>query len=446
LLRKERASTKLSRNVLSAMTNLSGKETSMRKFLIHSLALQLVLAGLCLTLLLVGMNACSVFATNSSATQELPRLQAILPFPNTPAPSFVSVIPGGYAYVVTESGPILVLDGTQMIHTILLPAEDEFAVYFDGVTIHPQTQVGYLPNTAYDDLYVIQGTEMVTVLRNIGDLPRAVGINPNTGLVYAGYGLRERENITAGSMIAVIDGTSVITTLNTGIGYKTITPDPNSSKMFVGQDLIRRHPYQPQGMFAVLDGTTVVTVTNLNYEQEKPDSDGDINNIAVDPQSGEIYMIRNLGTVVYWHNNQIKPIYLSRMGYTGLHDLAIDPQRGLAYVSSWGDPASHVVVLQHGEVVTALPVGKDPRAVVYDETHDYVYVANRLGHSLSVIRNTEVITTIEARGNPWDIGVDEKRGYIYLANPDSHNITVFGFDQEADQLPFWQTFLPWLAD
>ena len=41
----------------------------------------------------------------------------------------------------------------------------------------------------------------------------------------------------------------------------------------------------------------------------------------------------------------------------------------------------------------------------------YVYVANRLGHSLSVIRNTEFITTIEARGNPRDIGVDEERGY-----------------------------------
>ena len=88
------------------------------------------------------------------------------------------------------------------------------------------------------------------------------------------------------------------------------------------------------------------------------------------------------------------------MGYTGLHDIAIDPNRGLAYVSSWGNPQSHVVVLSHGELLTALPTGQDPRAIVYDKTHDYVYVVNRLSHSLSVIRNTEVITTIEARGNP----------------------------------------------
>jgi DNA-binding beta-propeller fold protein YncE len=389
-----------------------------------------------LGLLVLGMSACSVFARPRSPTQELPSLQGIFPFEHPyQVPEFVTVVPGGYAYFATVYGAIIVLDGTELVTVIPLPPGESSAGYYQGPAIHPQTNVGYLANGHTDNLYVIQGTEIITILRNIGDGPHAVGVNSNSGLVYVGHSFDPLG-------VTVLEGTEIITRLATSF-VEVITPDPNNSKVYVGQAITRNSPRKEQGLLAIVDATTLLTLTNLNYEQDIPDYlGGEINNIAVDRNSGEVYMIRNLGTVVYMHDGQVKSIKLGAMGYTGLHDIAIDPHRGLAYVSSWGDPYSHVVVLQQGEFLTALRVGKDPRAVVYDETHDYVYVANRLGHSFSVIRNTEVISTIQARGNPWDIDVDEERGYIYFANPDSHNITVFGFEEELRS--FWD-FLPFVS-
>lgn len=411
-------------------------------------ASQLAVAGLLLALCLFAIGACSVLAKPRTPTEELPTLQAIIPFDKGEiyrAPFFVGVIPGGYAYFAEERGAIIIMDGTTLVTVIPLPPGERSAGYHQEPVIHPQTEVAYLANGHTDNLYVIQGTEIITILRNIGDAPQAVGVNPHTGVVYVAS-LAQSEQDMPSSYVAILDGIEVITTLITGLGPNVITADPNSSMVYIGQTLLKEspYPYENQYLLAVIDTTKIVTLTSLNYAQDMPDySSGAINNIAIDRNSGEIYMIRNRNTVVYLHNGESKSIKLGAMGYTGLHDIAIDPNRGLAYVSSWGDPTSHVAILKQGELVTAVRVGKDPRSVVYDETHDYVYVANRLGHSFSVIRNTEVITTIQARGNPWDIGVDEERGYIYFANPDSHNITVFGFEQELRS--FWD-FLPFVSN
>jgi DNA-binding beta-propeller fold protein YncE len=409
---------------------------------------QFIVVGFLLLTLISSISGCSAFASTYSSTDELPTLQAILPFTNREYPKYVSVIPDTYTYVVDELGPIIVLNGIEVVTVIPIPPEDKNNVgYFDRMAIHPQTKLGYLPNANTDNVYVIQGTEMITTLQKVGDAPLSIGINPNTNLAYIGYASDEAGAITEGNRIAVIAGTNVVTLVNTGIAPNVIASDPNNSKVYIGQSLIKEAPYsyEKQSLLTILDSTTIVTQTRLNYDQDMPGFSGsDINNIAIDRNSGEIYMIEGLGRIIYWHNGETKRIRAGSMGYTGLHDIAIDPNRGLAYVSSWGDPQSHVVVLKAGEIVTALPVGTDPRAVVYDETHDYVYVANNEAHSLSIIRNTEVITTMNAYGSPWDIAVDEERGYIYLANPDSHNITIFGFESEISKRSFWD-FLPFIG-
>jgi DNA-binding beta-propeller fold protein YncE len=140
---------------------------------------------------------------------------------------------------------------------------------------------------------------------------------------------------------------------------------------------------------------------------------------------------------------------LGKRGYfpnldLSLNHVAVDTRRNWAYVTSWDGPPSHVVVVQKDKVIAVLEVpGYDVRDVVYDATHDYIYVANRLAGNMSIIRGTEVITTLNTGGvGPTYITVDEKRGYIYVSNADTHSIAVFGYDAPPDgPASLWRRFL-----
>ena len=148
--------------------------------------------------------------------------------------------------------------------------------------------------------------------------------------------------------------------------------------------------------------------------------------------------------LVYWNGTDIRYLVLWQQGFRLTRDLAVDSRSGWAYVTAWNGHPSQVAVVDKDKIIAALTVGEDPYAVAIDETHDYVYVANRLSGSLSVIRGTEVITTMSTEGwGPSYITVDEARGYIYVSNADSHSVAVFGFSETA-QSSLWQRFLPFI--
>jgi len=199
------------------------------------------------------------FCCAPAATQELPTLQAILPF-DTPAlnPKYVSVLPGGYTYVTEEQGAIIVLQGTKLVTVIPLPPGEKPFGYSQAIAFHLKTNIGYLPNANTDNLYIIHGTEIITILRNIGDLPVAVGINQHTGLTYLA-----NRNEPLG--LTILDGTEVVTRLATSFP-RVIAVDPNSAKVYIGQDISRDSPRKEQGLLAVVDATKLLTLTNLNYE------------------------------------------------------------------------------------------------------------------------------------------------------------------------------------
>lgn len=186
---------------------------------------------------------------------------------------------------------------------------------------------------------------------------------------------------------------------------------------------------QTNNFLTVISGTKVITATSLGVDITR----GGIYDMAVNPQNGEMYMVQGLGTLIYYSNQVVKTIHVGEQGYR-LNQVAVEPKRGWAYATSWEGPPSHVLVVQKDQIVASIPVGFDPRDVVVDQTHDYVYVANRLSSTMSVIRGTEVITTLDTMGQgPTFITVDEQRSYIYVSNSDSPSIAVFGFEDAANK-------------
>lgn len=333
--------------------------------------------------------------------------------------------PSGLAYVLNNSGSIAVLDGPHMVDLLTWPTSERGRP--EDIVIDDRSQMVYVVDKRLNEVYIISGTEIFTTVQGIGYEPKLIAIHPQTNLVYIANVLRA-EGIAKSSNVAVISGTQVITWVHVGQVPQVLMINPVTQLVYVGHP-VGWNGEEPHGILTVISNTQVLTTTYLGPAVHS----GAITDIAINKHTGEMYLIQNYSTIIYWNGKDVKRFEASALGYS-LNHIAVDEKRNLAYATSWDGPPSHVLVVQQDQLLAALPVGYDPRAVVVDETHDYVYVANRLSGSMSVIRGTEVITTVDTMG--WGatyITVDEPRGYIYVSNSDSPSIAVFGFDEEANK-------------
>src|SRR5204863_10539 len=77
-----------------------------------------------------------------------------------------------------------------------------------------------------------------------------------------------------------------------------------------------------------------------------------------------------------------------------------------------------------GTVVATVPVGNYPVGAAYNSKNGYVYVANFVSNSVSLISGTTVVATVPVGGNPRGVAYDGGNGYIYVANCDSKAVNV----------------------
>ena len=300
----------------------------------------------------------------------------------------------------------------------------------------------YVTDTTNHYVHVIRDTAIITAFSSLGMFPNFITFDSHTGLGYISNFVLSRENPREKRTIVLSD-THIITQI---IGAKGLSPtaqfyNPVDDKLYIGH-----HPGDPAfgedpgGVITVISRTKILTTTFLG----NPGLSG-IFKMAVNQKTGAMYFLDMSNQLVYWHGDDIQHLVLWQAGFRVTRDLAVDSRTGWAYVTAWNDHPSQVAVVDKDKIIAAITVGEDPYAVAVDETHDYVYVANRLSGSLSVIRGTEVITTLSTMGSgPSYITVDEARGYIYVSNADSHSVAVFGFDQPPPQ-PLWRRFFPFIG-
>ncbi len=387
------------------------------------------------------------------AMDALPRPLAVLPMPSPlgEGTAYGVAHPNGWAYIVNQGGSIAILDGPRLVKLLPWPGGKPRAWTLSELDVDPKTGYVWVGDNVNAAVHVISGTDVITTIHNVGIEPNHLVVHPVTGLVYVtnphGYGPEP----TLGT-VTIISGTAVITTVETGYVPQVLRVHPLNRNVYVGQ--YASWPDDPtgmtMGMLSVISGMTRIAQTTLG---EPPTTRSAIMDIAINQKTGEFYMLQDYYALVYWDGQaDIRRLPLGKQGYfpnlnLSLNHVAVDTKRNWAYVTSWDGPPSHVVVAQKDKVIAVLEVpGYDVRDVVYDATHDYIYVANRLAGNMSIIRGTEVITTLNTGGvGPTYITVDEKRGYIYVSNADTHSIAVFGYDAPPDgQPPFWRRFLPFL--
>ena len=389
---------------------------------------------------LLGLLSWSLTACQASGRKVLPQLLAVIEMPDDIGGGTARGVinpTNGWAYIINEAGSIAILDGPELVKVMPLPGRKKATWMEADIAVDEKTGYVFVTDELMGAVHVISSTHYVTTIPNVGMSPEYIEVHPETGYVYVAnvwneHGMGE---------IAVISNTRVITRLEVGHAPQTLAINPVDGNVYVGQ--LGPSSERPTArMLAIIHGSKLVTQTNLGLSMS-----ASIYDIAVNPNTGEMYMIRDYGTLIYWDRaHDIRMANLYEKGDYGLNSVGVETKRNWAYATSWDGPPSHVVVLQKDKVIKEIEVpGYDIRDVVYDATYDYVYVANRLSGSMSIIRGTKVITTVSTGGiGPTYITVDEKRGYVYVSNADTHSVAVFGYHPQPNEGLSWKRFLPFL--
>ena len=355
-------------------------------------------------------------ATTKAVTDTLPHLLGVIQMPPKHGLTAQGVIhPNGYAYILNNSGSIVVADGPTLVDLMTWPEESRGRLW--GITVDPVNKYLYVIDQIQSVLHMITGTQVVSTINGIGAEPIALAVHPQSGDVYIASAFREPRLPKSGG-VSVVRGAAVVAWIPLNAIPYALTINPVDGLVYVGYNTEKEN----LNSLTVISGTTLLTSTSF----AKLDPNG-IEQILVNPQTGALYLKQGIGVILYKNGSQLSPMYVGKAGHH-INRIAIDPRRNWAYATSWEEPTSQVLVLAEDKLIATIPVGRDPRDVVVDETHDYVYVVNRLTGSMSIIRGTEVITTVGTEGwGPTFITLDEQRGYLYVSNSDSASVAVFGF-------------------
>jgi YVTN family beta-propeller protein len=147
--------------------------------------------------------------------------------------------------------------------------------------------------------------------------------------------------------------------------------------------------------------------------------------LAIDVSTHQLYIPRTNHVMVV--DTDTGKVVGEVEGMTNVRDIALDDSGRYGYVTDVTDgTAGFVRVFDRSglKLVTSIPTGLVPYAIVFDPTTKSIFVFNSHGHSATVIDSAtnQVVATIPLDGRPSSAVVDGK-GSIFVALPALGEIT-----------------------
>jgi YVTN family beta-propeller protein len=295
-----------------------------------------------------------------------------LPASGLPRPTAVSTIPAGgdpesatydsrngYVYVLGEEGNLTIINGTQVVGRLSFwppgPAPPDYVLCDAG------NGYVYITNAFYDNVSVVNGTNLLDTLNGI-QAPDGLLYDPQNGYVYV---------TTYNYLTTVLNGTEIIASVDAG---------------------------NEQGIAAYDDGNGLVYVPE-----------------AFTDAVSEIHGTKTVGFVPLKSGGRVTPIYATyddRNGYVYVVNTGV------------GDLPGNVSVINGSLVVGAVPVGEAPSFATYDPLNGYVYLPNVESGNLSVIDGTSIVGSPGVGSHPESITYDGGNGHLYVTNGGSNNVSV----------------------
>jgi YVTN family beta-propeller protein len=332
---------------------------------------------------------------------------------------FLIAIPAAFAAVMTTIGlapaalashggaPVPAAPAAPHVTATVLVGSGPYAIAAD-----PRTGKVYVTNANGGTVSAISGkTNKVIATISGFYTPRAVAVNPRTGRVYVTWYVNSSSPTSKTSVISERTD-KVIATISGVGGGQGIAVNPRTDTIYTGDD---------QGGVAVINGATNKVVAQVKYfpavitggavdprynriffgegnQQSVVMINGKTNkvithipvpfpvtDVAVDPSTNLLY-VADFDTFVQVLNARTGQFAgdFDAAG-NGNQGIAVNPQTGLAYVTSPGANVVTVANGQSGQLVAAVPVPGSPFAVAVNPATGRAYVADHGNNTVSVI-------------------------------------------------------------
>jgi DNA-binding beta-propeller fold protein YncE len=239
----------------------------------------------------------------------------------------------------------------------------------------------------------------------------AVGGNPVMSAYDAGNGFVYVANLLSDN-VTVLNGTSVVTTLNTG-GTLAGSPD------YILYDPGNGFVYVVDRFYAETISTGAVTVVNGTAVLAIDPVGADPSSAAYDPADGYVYVPNAIsGNVSVLNGTEV--IASVPVGAFPTAS-AYDPAVGAVLVTNQG--SDNVSALNGTSVVQTVAVGSGPDAVAYDPASGAAFVANNASGTVSVLDGLSVTATLSAGNDPTFVAYDPAVSGVAVTNFNSSNVT-----------------------
>src|SRR5947208_1042706 len=390
-------------------------------------------------------------------------LPSASPTPNSAGGAVIAAIPvgngpsgiaydggNGYVYVAVSNytncepgcvrpGNVSVIAGTNVLSTVPV-GNGPFGVAYDSGNGYV-----YVTNLGSNNVSVINGTIVVAAVP-VGINPHGVAYDSRNGYVYVAN--ENSNNVT------VINGTTVVATIPVGNLPYGVAYNSGSGDVYVAN-----FQSQTVSVISTTKPLFLVTFTETGLPSKSSWSvilEGLSNSSATptitfsQPNGTHSYSVgRVTGYAAYYYpspspgsvtvNGAPSNVTISFMANTkggtviatvsvGNYPVGAAYNSGNSYVYVANSVSNSVSLISGTTVVATVPIGygASPLGVAYNSGNGYVYVSNYGQNTVSVIDGTTVIATVPVGNLPRGVAYNSGNGYVYVANSLSNNVSVIG--------------------
>src|SRR5205809_52156 len=344
----------------------------------------------------------------------------------------------GYVYVAnSQSNDVSVIDGKTVIATVAVGSQPIGLAYDSG------NAYVYVTNSGSGNVSVISGMNVIATVP-VGNYPGGVAYDSGNGYVYV--------TNCGSNNVSVIDGTIVIATVPVGNCPVHAAYDNENGYVYVADFIVNTVSVistTAQLFLVTFTETGLPSGTSWSVTLEGLSNSSATPTITFSQPNGtHSYAVgRVTGSAAYYYpssssasvpvNGAPSSVDISFTANTrggtvvatvpvGNYPVgaAYNSKNGYVYVANF--VSNSVSLISGTTVVATVPIGygANPYGVAYDGGNRYVYVTNSGRSAVSVIDGTTVIATVPVGGNPRGVAYDGGNGYIYVANCDSKAVNV----------------------
>ena len=284
-------------------------------------------------------------------------------------PGAVAVNPAtNKAYVAnSNSGTVTVIDGATLGTTTVTVGAYPLALAVDVAT-----NKIYVVNKNSNSVTVIDGASNNTTSVTVGNGPNFAAVNSVTNKIF----VANLGKSGCGNNVTVIDGpTNTTTSVTVGACPTQIAVNSVTNKIYVTNN--------HDNNVTVIDGASLTTTTVPVGTSPVP--------VVVNAVTNKIYVANSNGTITVIDGASLTTTTVNLSA--GGNALAVNPVTNTIYATVTDQMNKNYVTVIDGatnSIVTNLPVGSSPLAVVVNSVTDRIYAVNHTSNTVSVIAGVAV--------------------------------------------------------